>query len=88
MNSERLLAFVTDTGGKTSHSVIMARSIGIPAVVGTHDATTHIKNGQRILVDGHEGVIIINPSEDRLYTYGKLATERRKRHEIISRGNI
>lgn len=83
MDREKLLGFVTDAGGKTSHSVIMARSLGIPAVVGTHDATAKIKNGDRILVDGHDGIIVINPSEERLFTYGQLATERKKRDEII-----
>lgn len=83
MARDKLLAFATDAGGKTSHSVIMARSLGIPAVVGSHDATKRIKSGDQILVDGHEGVIVINPSQDRLYKYGKLATERKKRDEII-----
>lgn len=83
MGRDKLLAFATDSGGKTSHSVIMARSLGIPAVVGTHDATKRIKSGDQVLVDGHDGVIVINPSEDRLYNYGKLASERKKRDEII-----
>lgn len=85
MDRGKLLAFVTDTGGKTSHAVIMARSIGIPAVVGTHDATERIKTGDVILVDGHEGLIFINPTEDRLFSYGQLATERKKRIEVINR---
>lgn len=83
MGRDKLLAFATDSGGKTSHSVIMARSLGIPAVVGCHDATKRIKSGDLVLVDGHEGLIVINPSENRLYKYGKLATERKKRDEII-----
>lgn len=83
MARDKLLGFATDAGGKTSHSVIMARSLGIPAVVGTHDATKRIKTGDRVLVDGHDGLIVINPSEERLYQYGKLASERKKRDEII-----
>ena len=83
MARDKLLAFATDAGGKTSHSVIMARSLGIPAVVGSHNATKHIKTGDRVLVDGHQGLIIINPTEDRLYQYGQLATARKKRDEII-----
>lgn len=78
MDRTKLLGFVTDVGGKTSHSVIMARSLRIPAVVGTHDATKHIKTGDPILLDGHEGIIVINPTEERLYKYGKLVSERRK----------
>jgi len=84
LDRNKLLGFVTDAGGKTSHSVIMARSLRIPAVVGTHDATKRIVSGDHILVDGHEGVIVINPSEDRLYKYGKLATERKKRDDIFN----
>jgi phosphotransferase system enzyme I (PtsI) len=83
MGRDNLLAFATDAGGKTSHSVIMARSLGIPAVVGSHNATKRIKSGDQILIDGHDGIIVINPTQDRLYTYGKLATERKKRDEII-----
>ncbi|MGJ8640990.1 MAG: phosphoenolpyruvate--protein phosphotransferase [Opitutaceae bacterium] len=78
MDRTKLLGFVTDVGGKTSHSVIMARSLRIPAVVGTHDATKRIKTGDQILLDGHDGIIVINPSEQRLYKYGKRQTELRK----------
>lgn len=84
LDRNRLLAFVTDAGGKTSHSVIMARSLRIPAVVGTHDATKRIVSGDHILVDGHQGLIVINPTEDRLYKYGKLATERKKRDDTFN----
>lgn len=83
MVRDKLLGFVTDGGGKTSHSVIMARSLGIPAVVGSHDATKRIKTGDRLLIDGHEGLIVIHPSEDRLFRYGQLVSERKKREEII-----
>ncbi|MGZ0655098.1 phosphoenolpyruvate--protein phosphotransferase [Coraliomargarita sp. W4R72] len=84
LDRNKLLGFVTDGGGKTSHSVIMARSLRIPAVVGTHDATKRIVSGDHILVDGHEGIIVINPTEDRLYKYGKLASERQKRDDTFN----
>jgi len=84
LDRNKLLGFVTDGGGKTSHLVIMARSLRIPAVVGTHDATKKILSGDHILVDGHEGVIVINPTESRLYKYGKLATERKKRDDTFN----
>lgn len=84
MDRNRLLGLLTDAGGKTSHSVIMARSLRIPAVVGLHDATQRIKTGDHILLDGHEGIVVINPSEERLYKYGKLAKDRRKLDEIYS----
>ena len=82
MDRDRLLAFVTDAGGKTSHSVIMARSLRIPAVVGMHDVTHRIRSGDEILVDGYDGVVVINPSESRLFQYGKIAGERRKLETI------
>ncbi len=84
MDRSKLLGFLTDAGGKTSHSVIMARSLRIPAVVGMHDATKRIRTGDRILLDGHEGVVVINPSEERLFKYGKLASARRKLDAIYS----
>jgi phosphoenolpyruvate-protein phosphotransferase (PTS system enzyme I) len=84
LDRNKLLGFVTDGGGKTSHSVIMARSLRIPAVVGTHNATKKILSGDHILVDGHEGIIVINPTEDRLYQYGKLAKERKKRDDTFN----
>lgn len=82
MDRSKLLGFITDEGGQTSHAVIMARSIRIPAVVGLHDATKKIKSGDQILIDGYEGIVVINPTEDRLFKYGKLAQERRKQDKI------
>ena len=84
LDRNKLLGFVTDCGGKTSHSVIMARSLRIPAVVGTHDGTKKIVSGDHILVDGHKGIVVINPTEDRLFIYGKLATERKKRDDTFN----
>jgi phosphotransferase system enzyme I (PtsI) len=82
MDRSKLLGFITDAGGQTSHSVIMARSMRIPAVVGLHNATQVIQSGDQILVDGYDGIVVINPSEERLFKYGKLASERRKLDEI------
>ncbi|MEM1223065.1 MAG: phosphoenolpyruvate--protein phosphotransferase [Verrucomicrobiota bacterium] len=78
LDRNQLKGFITDVGGKTSHTVIMARSLRIPAVVGLHDATKRIKDGEYILIDGYEGKVFVNPSEARLYQYGKLADKRRK----------
>ena len=65
MDRSKLLGFITDAGGQTSHSVIMARSMRIPAVVGLHNATKTIQSGDQILVDGYDGIVVINPSEER-----------------------
>jgi len=61
--------YVTDFGGLTSHAAIIARSLNIPAVVGLHDATNKISNGDRVIVDGFRGEVIINPNDDQLEEY-------------------
>jgi phosphoenolpyruvate-protein phosphotransferase (PTS system enzyme I) len=66
------LGIVTDAGSRTSHAVIVARSMKIPAVVGTNDLTTKLKNGDWVMVDGYDGCVIINPSEQTLFRYGKI----------------
>jgi phosphotransferase system enzyme I (PtsI) len=60
------LGFVTDHGGLTSHAAIISRSLNIPAVVGTHNASTLIKDGDTIIVDGFHGYIITNPTEAQI----------------------
>ncbi|MDD5348391.1 MAG: phosphoenolpyruvate--protein phosphotransferase, partial [Candidatus Omnitrophica bacterium] len=69
MHKQHVSAFVTDIGGKTSHTAIMAKSLEIPAVVGTVEATARIKSGDTLIVDGSMGVIIINPDEETLRVY-------------------
>lgn len=61
--------FVTDIGGRTSHSAIMARSMELPAVVGTKSATAQIKTGQFLIVDGTAGKVILDPSEETMREY-------------------
>lgn len=61
--------YITDFGGLTSHAAIVSRSIKIPAVVGTHDATARIKNGDLVIMDGFNGVIILDPTEEQLGFY-------------------
>lgn len=62
-------AFITDIGGRTSHSAIMSRTLEIPAIVGTGDATTLIKDGDMVIVDGNTGDIIIDPSDAEIKHY-------------------
>ncbi|MBW5468934.1 phosphoenolpyruvate--protein phosphotransferase [Brevibacillus formosus] len=61
--------FVTDIGGRTSHSAIMARSLEIPAVVGTQGITRAVQPSTLIILDGHEGIAIIDPSEEEIAFY-------------------
>jgi phosphoenolpyruvate-protein phosphotransferase (PTS system enzyme I) len=63
--------FVTDHGGLTSHAAIISRSLNIPAVVGTHNATSVIKDGDYIIVDGFHGYILINPNDEQLKFFRK-----------------
>lgn len=64
LNVEQVSGFVTDIGGKTSHSAIIARSVGIPAVVGMRTITSSVTDGDFIIIDGIEGKVIINPDKD------------------------
>jgi phosphotransferase system enzyme I (PtsI) len=66
------LGIVTDEGSRTSHAVIVARSMKIPAVVGVEDLTTKLTDGDWLLVDGYEGLVIVNPAEQTLFRYGKI----------------
>ncbi|AXH60935.1 MULTISPECIES: phosphoenolpyruvate-protein phosphotransferase PtsI [Providencia] len=63
LNLDKVLGFITDLGGRTSHTSIMARSLELPAIVGTSDATRKIKNGDFIVLDGVNNTIHLNPSE-------------------------
>jgi phosphotransferase system enzyme I (PtsI) len=69
LNRQFVKGFATDIGGRTSHSAIMARSLEIPAVVGTKDITDQVNNDDTVIVDGIEGTIIINPSDEELAVY-------------------
>lgn len=66
MNKDKVLGFVTDIGGRTSHTAIMARSLEVPAIVGLKDITSKVKKGDIIVFDGNEGIGYINPSEEIL----------------------
>lgn len=69
LDKSKVLAFVTEIGGKTSHTSIIARSLELPAVVGVGSAICEVKNGDLVIVDGEEGLIIINPDEKALKDY-------------------
>lgn len=69
LNKEYVLGFVTEVGGPTSHTAIMAKSFEIPAVVGAQNATIKIDSGHTIIVDGSAGIVIVNPSAERIKEY-------------------
>jgi len=69
LDKEKVIAFLTDIGGKTSHTAIMAKTLEIPAIVGLQDISKTVKNGDLIIVDGVKGEVIINPDSDKVYEY-------------------
>lgn len=64
LNLKNVRGFVTDIGGAVSHTAILSKSMGMPSVVGTEIATTQINGGDRLIVDGDAGVVIINPTDE------------------------
>jgi phosphotransferase system enzyme I (PtsI) len=72
LNRQYVLGFTTDIGGRTSHSAIMARSMEIPAVVGTKSATEDINNGDLVIVDGLKGEVHINPTPELVEEYRNI----------------
>ncbi|MDT0159609.1 phosphoenolpyruvate--protein phosphotransferase [Bacillus sp. AG4(2022)] len=69
LNRQFVKGFTTDIGGRTSHSAIMARSMEIPAVVGTKTATEEIQNGDMVIVDGLTGQVHVNPTPEAIESY-------------------
>jgi len=76
MNRERVLGIVTDLGSRTSHTAIMARSLNIPAIVGLHDITAKLETGQHVLVDGTDGLLIVDPTPETLAQYAEIESRR------------
>ena len=75
LNKKYVKGFVTDLGGRTAHSAIMARSLELPAVVGTDTITKDAKEGDKIIVDGLNGAAILDPSDKDVEHYNKLASD-------------
>lgn len=72
LDKRKVLGFATDVGSKTSHTAIMARSLGIPAVVGLQRASQELVTGEYVLLDGFNGHIVVNPTDQTLFEYGQL----------------
>ncbi|MCX7698846.1 MAG: phosphoenolpyruvate--protein phosphotransferase [Candidatus Goldbacteria bacterium] len=71
MDKKNILGFITETGGVTSHTAIVARSLEIPAVVGLKNITQQVKKGDLVIMDGEKGIVIINPDTNTLEAYKK-----------------
>jgi phosphotransferase system enzyme I (PtsI) len=81
LDRSKVLGFVTDVGGRTSHTAILARSMGIPAVVGLETVTTRVASGEPMIIDGTTGTVILNPSPATFREY--LA--RKQRYDYLEK---
>ena len=72
LDKRKVLGFATDVGSKTSHTAIMARSLRIPAIVGLKDVSGQLVTGQQALLDGLNGMLVVNPTDQTLFDYGQL----------------
>lgn len=85
LDHTKVKAMATEMGSRTSHSVIMARSLNVPCVVGVKGLTQALQPGDQVLVDGFEGVVILNPTDSSRYRYGQLQERRAKVRRIYDR---
>jgi len=74
-DKEFVMALATDAGGRTSHTAIVARSLGIPAVVALEDLTETITGGDTVIIDGNRGIVIVNPDQETIKQYEKYSLE-------------
>ncbi|MGZ3589307.1 MAG: phosphoenolpyruvate--protein phosphotransferase [Thermodesulfobacteriota bacterium] len=81
MNLKHVAGFITDIGGKVSHTAILSRSLAIPAVVGLEVATALINGGDRLIIDGETGQVVINPTEEVCQSF----VERKRRVRSVER---
>ncbi len=87
IDSSQALGIVTDSGSKTSHAVIVARSMKVPAVVGVRDLTKQVKPGDWVLVDGYEGLVILNPTQQTLFRYGQIQLQKKGFEQRLMEAN-
>ena len=83
MNKENVIGFATDLGGKTSHTSIIAQTLDIPALVGMQDISSKVKGGEKAIIDGDEGIIILDPSDDLIAEYEIKVKEQKEKRERL-----
>jgi phosphotransferase system enzyme I (PtsI) len=84
LNRQLVLGFATDVGSRTSHTAIMARSLNIPAVVGLKDISQRLRPGQHVLLDGTNGIVILNPTDQTLWEYGEIEIKLEHVEEVLT----
>ncbi len=85
LNISKVMGFITDIGGRTSHTAIMAQALEIPAVVGLESATELVQAGDLLIVDGNTGEVIINPDDSAIIHYQEKHLQREKYKSAIAR---
>ncbi len=85
LNRTLVLGFATEIGSKTSHTAIMARSMNIPATVGLPHLTTDLATGDHVLLDGYNGLVIVNPTDQTLWEYGELEVKKSEVEQELSK---
>ncbi|WP_297480793.1 phosphoenolpyruvate-protein phosphotransferase PtsI [uncultured Photobacterium sp.] len=85
INLEFVLGFITDIGGRTSHTSIMARSLEIPAIVGTNNITSLVKNGDMLVLDAINNQVVINPTDDELNKFKAIRDANKAEQEELAK---
>jgi len=85
LNTAKVMGFITDVGGRTSHTAIMAQALEIPAVVGLERATALVQDGDLLIVDGGSGVVVINPDDSDIILYQERKLRLQKYKSSIAR---
>lgn len=83
MNRDLVLGFATEAGSKTSHTAIMARALDIPALVGLENICSELVSGDHVLLDGYNGLLIVNPNAETLEKYGHIEEEKERVEEKL-----
>ena len=84
MQHQGVAGFVTETGGQLSHTAILARSLGVPAIVGVHNIRQYLRSGESLIIDGHSGMTLAEPDQQSVSFYRRQQRElKRKQRELI-----
>lgn len=84
INKENVVGIITEVGGKTSHSAILARALEVPAVLSIPDVMTKVENGQTVAIDGNSGEVIFSPSPEEVAAYEKKRADYLKEKEALN----
>lgn len=83
LQENQVIGFCTDVGGKTSHTALLAQSLNIPAVVGLSTASKEVKSGDTLIIDGENGLLVINPDKYTLANYRKIQKDIKKTEALL-----